>query len=40
MIFQTATEMAHAEKTREIVRNIPKMKAQEGVFSLLFRYSC
>ncbi|ORY24378.1 Sec62/63 complex, subunit Sec66 [Naematelia encephala] len=30
MIFQTATEMAHAEKTREVVLNIPKLKAQEG----------
>lgn len=30
MIFQTATEMAHAEKTREIVMNIPRLKAAEG----------
>ena len=30
MIFQTATEMAHAEKTRETVMNIPKIKAREG----------
>ncbi len=30
MIFQTATEMAHAERTREIVMNIPRVKAVEG----------
>ncbi|WWC68662.1 uncharacterized protein I206_102594 [Kwoniella pini CBS 10737] len=29
MIFATATEMAQAEKTRETVMNIPKIKAQE-----------
>jgi len=32
MIFQTATEMAHAEKTRETVLNIPRIKAREGAF--------
>ena len=32
MIFQTATEMAHAERTREIVLNIPKAKAREGEY--------
>lgn len=32
MIFQTATEMAHAERTREVVMNIPKAKAREGKF--------
>ena len=31
MIFQTATEMAHAERTREVVLNIPKVKAVEGM---------
>jgi hypothetical protein len=30
MIFATATEMAQAEKTRETVMNIPKIKAMEG----------
>ena len=30
MIFQTATEMAQAERTREVVLNIPKVKALEG----------
>jgi translocation protein SEC66 len=34
MIFQTATEMAHAERTREIVLNIPKAKAREGELGL------
>ena len=35
LIFQTATEMAHAERTREIVGNIPKIKAYEGGSGLL-----
>lgn len=30
MIFQTATEMAHAERTRDIVLNIPVIAAREG----------
>ncbi|RSH94632.1 translocation protein S66 [Saitozyma podzolica] len=30
MIFATATEMAQAEKTRETVMSIPKIKAMEG----------
>ena len=30
IIFQTATEMAQAEKTREVVLNIPRIKAKEG----------
>ena len=30
MIFATATEMAQAEKTRETVMNIPRVKALEG----------
>jgi len=30
MIFATATEMAQAEKTREVVMSIPKIKAVEG----------
>jgi len=34
MIFQTATEMAHAEKTRETVLNIPRIKAREGELGL------
>lgn len=29
-IFATATEMAQAERTREVVLSIPKMKAAEG----------
>lgn len=32
MIFATASEMAHAEKTRETVLNIAKVKALEGEF--------
>ena len=30
MIFQTATEMAQAERTREVVLNIPRVKVIEG----------
>jgi translocation protein SEC66 len=30
LIFATATEMAQAERTREIVMDIGKVKAQEG----------
>jgi len=32
MIFATASEMAHAEKTRETVLNIAKVKALEGEY--------
>lgn len=32
MIFATATEMAQAERTREVVINIGKVKAEEGEF--------
>lgn len=30
MIFATASEMAHAERTRDTVMNIGRIKAQEG----------
>lgn len=30
IIFATATEMAQAERTREVVLSIPKMRASEG----------
>ena len=30
IIFATATEMAQAERTREVVLSIPKMRAAEG----------
>ena len=32
IIFATASEMAMAEKTRDVVMSIPKMKAKEGEF--------
>lgn len=35
MIFQTATEMAHAEKTRETILNIPRVKEREGASPVL-----
>ena len=31
MIFATATEMAHAERNREIVMSVPRIKMAEGV---------
>jgi translocation protein SEC66 len=34
MIFATATEMAQAERTREIVINIGRVKAEEGASSM------
>lgn len=33
LIFATATEMAQAEKTRETVLNIPRIRQREGMFS-------
>ena len=38
LIFATATEMAQAERTRETVLNIPKIRMREGE-SLLPRHS-
>ena len=38
LIFATATEMAQAERTRETVLNIPKIRMREGEFLQHFSY--
>jgi hypothetical protein len=40
MIFATATEMAHAEKTREIVMSSQKIRMREGECSVVAVAAC